>query len=125
MIELLERHLKRLSRAQAEGIHVRFQWHDPAVQQVGRAHLLATEVVDQEHPAVGLHLQRRFVEAGYRIDGAGRGCPVRARRPPLPPVAGNYAQRGSTVRPRLIGGVPRGASSASCTWMIWLLTVTA
>ena len=44
------------------------QRDDPAVQQIARRHALAPEVVDDEHAAVGLHLDRRFVEPGDRVE---------------------------------------------------------
>ena len=42
--------------------------HDPAVQQVARRNPLAAEVVDDEHAAVGLQLDRRLVELGDRVE---------------------------------------------------------
>ncbi len=52
---------------QAQKVDARFQRHDPAIEQLLRADLLAAKVVDEEHAAVGFHLQRRFVDLGDRL----------------------------------------------------------
>ena len=44
-----------------------FQRHDPAIEQIARARLLTSKVVDQKDAAVRLHLKRRFVKLGRRI----------------------------------------------------------
>jgi hypothetical protein len=42
--------------------------HDPAVQELVGTDALPSEVVHQEHAAVGAHLQRRLVEARQRVE---------------------------------------------------------
>src|SRR5690349_21711304 len=64
----VERHLELLSRMQGQVVEAALERHDPAVQQVLRTHPLTTEVVHQEDAAIGLELQRRFVEARQRIE---------------------------------------------------------
>ena len=43
------------------------QGHNPTVQQVSGAGQLPAEIVDEQHAAIGLQLERRFVEAGVLI----------------------------------------------------------
>ena len=61
-IEHVERHLELLAGVQREVVDAALERHDPAVQQILRADALPAEVVDQEHAAVGLELNRRLVE---------------------------------------------------------------
>src|SRR5690606_31768711 len=63
----LERHFQLLACVQGEEVYVLFHGDDPAVEQVARANLLPAEVVDEEQPAVGLHLEGRLVEFVNRI----------------------------------------------------------
>jgi hypothetical protein len=58
---LLEGHLQALTRDERQVIDMFLERYDPAVQQFGRADLLATEIIDQQYPAVGLELERCFV----------------------------------------------------------------
>ena len=59
-----ERQVELLARLQREVVDAALERHDPAVQQLARRASLAAEVVDDQHAAVGQHLQRRAVEAG-------------------------------------------------------------
>ena len=58
----LERHPETLAGGQLQIIHPVFQRHDPAVEQRGGGHHLAAEIVDQQHAARRLHVQRRGIE---------------------------------------------------------------
>ena len=53
---------------QRQEVDAALERHDPAVQQVARRNALAAEVVDDEHAAVGLQLDRRFVELRDRVE---------------------------------------------------------
>ena len=64
--QLLERDAEALAGVQLEVVDPALQRHDPAVEQVGGAHQLAAEVVDDEATAQRLHVQRGLVEvAGW------------------------------------------------------------
>src|SRR5262245_47205813 len=65
----VERHLNLLPGVQREIVDAALERHDPSVEQILRAHALAAEVVDQEHAAVRLQLDRRFVELRERVEG--------------------------------------------------------
>ena len=65
--QLAEWNFQRLPGVQAQKVDARFQRDDPAIEQLLRADLLAAKVVDEEHAAIGFHLQRRFVDLGHRL----------------------------------------------------------
>ena len=64
----VERHLEFLAGVQRQVVDAALERHDPAVEQILRPHPLPAEVVHQEHAAVGLQLQRRFVELRERVE---------------------------------------------------------
>ena len=50
-----------------EEVDAVFERHDPAIQQIARAHLLASKVVDQQNSTVRFDLERRFIKFVYFI----------------------------------------------------------
>ena len=66
--QLLERNRKFLASGQGDIVNAIFERQDPAVEQVSRRDDLAAEVVDHEHAAVGLHLQRSDIEVARLIE---------------------------------------------------------
>ena len=64
----VERNLELAAGMQRQEVDAALERHDPAVQEVARRDALAAEVVDDEDAAVGLHLDRRFVEPRDRVE---------------------------------------------------------
>src|SRR5439155_710100 len=61
------RYRKLSPRRQREKVDSLFQRQNPPVQQVARTDDLSTEVVDQEHAAIRLDVQRGGVEIARRV----------------------------------------------------------
>src|SRR5919198_128998 len=109
--EDVERHLEFLAGVQRQVVEAALERHDPAVQQLLRADALPSEVVDEEHAAVGLQLNRRFVELRERVE---RQVELVERQlaadhddrtaNPHPP-AGARRRRDDARRPRVVGPV--------------------
>src|SRR5690348_4489429 len=66
--DLVERDLQALAAVQAEIVDAAVEWHDPAIENLLGLGELAPEVVDQERAVERLHVQRRFIELGDRIE---------------------------------------------------------
>ncbi|MBI2297527.1 MAG: hypothetical protein HYU66_01015 [Armatimonadetes bacterium] len=65
----IEGHLHLHAAGQVVVVVVLLERHYPAVEELPGGHLLATEVVDHEHAAVGLELQRSDVMAALDVPG--------------------------------------------------------
>src|SRR3990170_2095839 len=66
--DLVERNLELLPVLEGEVVARLFQGNDPSVEEIEWPDELAPEVIDEEDPAVGLHLKRRFIEFGNRVE---------------------------------------------------------
>src|SRR5260221_11299209 len=60
--QYIERNLDLAPGSQCQIVYAFFDRDNPAIEQIARAHLLTTKVVNQEHAAVGLDLIRCFIE---------------------------------------------------------------
>jgi hypothetical protein len=58
-----QRHLNLLPRAQREIVDLILHRRNKAIEQLFGRHALASEVIDQEHAAIGLQVRRRLVIA--------------------------------------------------------------
>ena len=65
-----------------EEVHAVFERDDPAVEQVTRADLLSSKVIDQQNAAIGFYLERRFIEFMDFIVDKVQVLPGSTRRPP-------------------------------------------
>src|SRR5439155_7644940 len=66
--EHVERHLEFLPRVEREVVVPALERHDPSVEQIFGTNALTAKVVDQEHAAVRLQVNRRLVELRDRIE---------------------------------------------------------